>query len=126
MQISETYVSFESWKKKMVVDNRKMASIITVFKNWQIFMQQIKFLNEKLIFLLTTDEYILNKWAELVADGYMQNIWKLKNKPRYLYVNTTEINTEQNEGNNNEQFKILKNKVKFELFRPFLDSVKLT
>ena len=47
-------------------------------------------------------------------------------KSRYLYVNTTEINTEQNEGNNNEQFKILKNKVKFELFRPFLDSVKLT
>ena len=35
----------------MVADDSKMASTITVFKNLQILKQQIKFLNEKYIFL---------------------------------------------------------------------------
>ena len=43
----KTYVlSFSIWEK-MVADNSKMASSITVFKNLQIFMQQIEYLNEK-------------------------------------------------------------------------------
>ena len=89
MLISRTYIlSFEIWEK-MVADNSKMASTITVFKNLQIFMQQIDCLNGKINFPLKTDEYILSKWAELVAGGDMQNIWKLKNNPRYFCVNTT-------------------------------------
>ena len=35
----------------MVADDSKMASTITVLKNLQILKQQIKFLNEKYIFL---------------------------------------------------------------------------
>ena len=45
----------------MVADNSKMASTITVFKNLQIFMQQIDCLNGKINFPLKTDEYILSK-----------------------------------------------------------------
>ena len=33
--------------------------------------------------------WVYHKWAELVADKYMQNIWRLKNNPIYLCVNTT-------------------------------------
>ena len=47
MLISRTYIlSFEIWEKT-VAGNSKMASTITVFKNLQIFMQQIDYLNEK-------------------------------------------------------------------------------
>ena len=45
----------------MVADDSKMASTITVFKNLQILKQQIKFLNEKYIFLWLLDEYIINE-----------------------------------------------------------------
>ena len=47
MLISKTYnLSFEIWVK-MVAGNSKRASTIAVFKNVQILMQQIEFLNEK-------------------------------------------------------------------------------
>ena len=47
MLISKIYIfSFEICDK-MVADYSKMVSIITVFKNLQIFMLQIEFLNEK-------------------------------------------------------------------------------
>ena len=69
---------------------------------------------------MITDEYILNKGAELVADKYMENIWKLEiTQDIYVLIrqsNTAEIRTEQNWENKNEQFKILKNKVKFESY----------
>ena len=49
---------------------------------------------------MITDEYILNKGAELVADKYMENIWKLEiTQDIYVLIrqsNTAEIRTEQN------------------------------
>ena len=47
MLISKTYILSFEIVEKMVADNSKMASTMTTFKNLQIFMQQIEFLNEK-------------------------------------------------------------------------------
>ena len=62
------------FEKKMVADNSKMASTITVFKNLTDFHATNWISKWKIVFSLITDEYILNKWAEFVTEEYAKHL----------------------------------------------------